>query len=364
MMVASMRIDAYYHFMPSAIPAQPTYAPDWVTMPRHEIIRVLADAGRLKVLALAAEEELSVGEMAELLQDGQSQISRRITPLKQAGLVAVRKDGTRSLVFAAYTGRSATGQDPVLEAAIAEGRRLCQEDGSLARLPALVASREEAGRLHFDASSDGNAEPIETWALAPQLAALGSLLPGNHLAVDAGAGEGLGLELLAPLYDRVIAVDRSPARLARCAERVAQRGHANVTLHEGSFTDVALLERVDEHGGADLVFAGRVLHHASRPSTAIAAFARLLKAGGHLVILDYLPHRDEALRREHGDVWLGFSPQEIEAWMEEAGLMPVRQHRLPTQLRNVGPDKHLDWQVVVAIKTKHRGKAPPSGDDQ
>jgi ArsR family transcriptional regulator len=349
-----MRMDAYSCFMLATEISNIGSAAEIAALPRQELFRLLGDAGRLRVLALAAEEELSVGELAELLQDGQSQISRRITPLRQAGLVQVRKEGTRSLVRTLFEpGQTA---DPVFEAGLFEGRRLCQEDGSLARLPAVVAKREEAGRQHFDAASpstDNGALPsLDAWALAPQLAALSPLLPGNQLAVDAGAGEGLLLELLAPLYQRVIAVDRSPARLARCAERVAQRGHANVTLHEGSFTDVALLERVDAVGGADLVFAGRVLHHASRPSTAIAAFARLMRADGHLVILDYLPHHDEALRKKGGDVWLGFSPQELEGWLSRAGLYTKARFSLPTRLRNSGPDDHLDWQVVVATKQK------------
>ncbi|MDX2015778.1 MAG: methyltransferase domain-containing protein [Myxococcaceae bacterium] len=44
------------------------------------------------------------------------------------------------------------------------------------------------------------------------------------------------------------------------------------------------------------VFAGRALHHASRPAQAVKSRARLLKRGGHLVVLDDLP----TLRRQSG----------------------------------------------------------------
>ncbi len=106
------------------------------------------------------------------------------------------------------------------------------------------------------------------------------------------------LDVLAPLFARVIAVDRSPARLARCASRVAARGFNHVSLFPGSYDDAALVERVDAAGGADLVFASRTLHHASRPAQAVQSFARLLKKGGHLVVLDYLPHDDDRMREE------------------------------------------------------------------
>jgi hypothetical protein len=39
--------------------------------------------------------------------------------------------------------------------------------------------------------------------------------------VDVGAGEGTFLPLLSPLYERVFALDRSRARLARCAARTS-----------------------------------------------------------------------------------------------------------------------------------------------
>jgi ArsR family transcriptional regulator len=120
----------------------------------------------------------------------------------------------------------------------------------------------------------------------------------------------------------VIAVDRSPARLARCGARVAEWGLPNVRLREGSVDDASLAEEVQSRGGADLVVMARMLVHASRPQDAIASATRLLRAGGHLAIVDYLPHDDESLR-EQGHVWLGFEPAKLRTWLEAAKLAPV-----------------------------------------
>src|SRR5438034_1039352 len=117
---------------------------------RVDLYRLLADPGRLQVLALCSEEELSVGELAEVLRDTQPD--------------------------------SAPSGEPAS--------------------PAMLA----------------------------HLAALGPVLPGHRLAVDVGTGEGLLIDVLAPMYERVIAVDRSPARLAQCAQRVASRGFHHVSL--------------------------------------------------------------------------------------------------------------------------------------
>src|SRR5882672_9404641 len=106
---------------------------------RSELFRLFAEEGRLQVLALCAEAELSVGELSSLLRDSQPQLSRKVAALKQAGLLETRKDGTRTWV------RRVEGDDSLVNEALAEGRRLCLKDGSLARLPKVIVAREERG---------------------------------------------------------------------------------------------------------------------------------------------------------------------------------------------------------------------------
>ncbi|MEO7313173.1 MAG: metalloregulator ArsR/SmtB family transcription factor [Chitinophagaceae bacterium] len=65
---------------------------------RWELYRLLGEPVRLRLLALAAQEELAVGELAELLGEGQPNVSRHAAPLRQAGLLVVRKEGTRALI--------------------------------------------------------------------------------------------------------------------------------------------------------------------------------------------------------------------------------------------------------------------------
>lgn len=319
-------------------------------LPRVELFRLLAEPGRLQLLALCEEEELSVSELATLLDDSQPQVSRKVSPLREAGLLDARKDGTRLFL---RTDLKTVSADPVLGEALAEGRRLCLADGSLSRVPSIVAAREEQGRSHFEqapTTTSTTSVPASPEHLA-HLAALSLLLPGRALAVDVGTGEGLSLDVLAPLFSRVIAVDRSQAQLARVAERVAARGFHHVSLFPGSYDDAALVQRVDAAGGADLVFAGRILHHASRPSSAVQGFSRLLKKGGHLVVLDYLPHEHDALRTEAGDVWLGFSPDDVRRFFAEAGLRSLGDVAVPNAFHPVGPDASVTWHAWVAQKS-------------
>lgn len=318
-------------------------------LPRVELFRLLAEPGRLQLLALCDAEELSGSELALLLQDSQPQMSRKVSALRESGLLEARKDGTRLFL---RTDSDMVESDPVLTEALAEGRRLCLADGSLTRVAAVVAAREEHGRAHFEqtASTQPMPEAPGSSEHLAHLCALSLLMPGRQLAVDVGTGDGQSLDVLAPLFARVIAVDRSQAQLARVAQRIAARGFHQVSLFPGSYDDAALVQRVDAAGGADLVFAGRILHHASKPSAAVQSFSRLLKKGGHLVVMDYLPHQRDELRTEAADVWLGFDPEEVRGLLSKAGLQFLGEVPIPDSFRPSGPDASLKWHAWVASK--------------
>src|SRR5512134_3768736 len=105
---------------------------------RADLFRLLGDEDRLRLLALCAEEELTVGELASLLGESQPQVTKKSQPLREVGLLSARRDGTRTLL------RTPVGEldpDPVIAAAVDEGRRLCGKDGSLARIAAVIAQR-------------------------------------------------------------------------------------------------------------------------------------------------------------------------------------------------------------------------------
>jgi SAM-dependent methyltransferase len=318
--------------------------------PRADLFRLLGDEDRLRLLALCAEEELTVGELAVLLGESQPQITKKSQPLREVGLLHARRDGTRTLI------RTPIQDDVVVDAALQEGRTLCSKDGTLARVAGVVAQREESSRRFFDEIAPAEAiASIAGSSLAMWLPVLAPLLPRTELAVDVGTGEGTLLPLLSPVYDRVVAVDRSASRLARCAAMIAQQGLPNVRLREGDVDDASLLQDISQRGGADLVVMARVLHHAARPQDAIASAARLLRTGGHLAIVDYLPHDDEAMR-EQGDVWLGFAPDKLRGWMSEesrgAASASLNTTSFDVVVAKPFPSHHQPaLQIIVGKKT-------------
>ena len=281
---------------------------------RWELYRVLAEPVRLRLLALAAAEELAIGELAALLGESQPNVSRHLTPLKQAGLVLVRREGTRGLVRIA----EAAAADPVVADALASGRALCEADGSLQRIADVLRERDLVAREFFAQESQARETTDALDATTAYVAALARLLPSRSLAVDAGTGDGALLDVLAPSFERVVAVDRSGAQLERARARVARRGYANVSLLKAELGAPELREHVGE--GADVVFASRLLHHAPRPVDLVRQLAQLAKVGGAVMILDYGRHDDESMRDE-ADLWLGFEGPEPSAGHPITGLI-------------------------------------------
>jgi ArsR family transcriptional regulator len=316
---------------------------------RWELYRVLAEPVRLRLLALATDDELGIGELAELLGESQPNVSRHAAALRQAGLLRDRREGTRTLVRVAPE----TTGDAVVADALASGRVLCERDGSLGRIPQVLRAREAAAHEFFARAEKGKVDAVPA-EIGAYLAALGQLLPRRGLALDAGTGDGRLLELLAPLYERVVAVDRSAEQLARAFERIARRGFENVNLIQAEL-DSEELRRVvcgpvggeKSVGGADAVFASRVLHHASQPAKVVAQLAALCAPGGALIVVDYIRHEDESMR-EQADAWLGFEPAELRRFARSAGLDDVRVIKIPSSLCGDGPDKHLPWQALIA----------------
>ncbi|MBI3200604.1 MAG: metalloregulator ArsR/SmtB family transcription factor [Polyangiaceae bacterium] len=325
---------------------------------RWQLYRLLSDPVRLRLLALAAEEELSVGELAELLGEAQPNVSRHAAPLRQAGLLCDRRQGTRTLVRLS----DEAARDAVVTDALAAGRRMCEAEGSLARVADVVASRDEKTREFF--AQPGDAEVGLSPELPLYLSAFAELIGDRALAVDAGTGDGVLLDLLAPVYRRVVAIDRSTAQLERARQRVRAHGYTNVTLIEDQIGGERVREAVG--GGADLVLAVRVLHHAPRPKAALKDLAELARPGGKVLVIDYARHEDERMSEQQADVWLGFSEQELAGFAAAAKLEHVRVGRAPEGVPRVGVDAHLPCLTLLGTRPETvagpRARRPPITD--
>src|SRR5690349_20978840 len=119
-----------------------------------DIFRAVADATRLRILALLRAMELSVGELAQVLGQSQPRVSRHVRILCDAGLAERRKEGSWVFLRSAVTEHTA----PPLGAAAARLLNLAEaEDASFAarcaedrrHLAAIRAAREATAAAYF-----------------------------------------------------------------------------------------------------------------------------------------------------------------------------------------------------------------------
>jgi len=274
-------------------------------------------------------------------------VSRHAATLRDAGLLHARKQGTWLLLRLAPEAT----HDAVVADAVAAGMESCEADGTVQRIAAVVAARDAATREFFArggrALSSG--PPSE---LAAYLKAIAPLVSPRRLAVDAGTGDGALLEVLAPIFESVVALDRSTAQLELARSRASRRRFTNVRFVCGELDGPEISAAVEEQDGADAVFAARLLHHAPVPALAVSSLTRLARPsrderpGGTVIILDYESHHDDALRQQHADLWLGFGPTELKQMAEGAGLTGLHLEKLPPPWCGEGGDRHLPWQVL------------------
>jgi ArsR family transcriptional regulator len=275
--------------------------------------RALADANRLRVLLLLEQEELSVAELQDVLNMGQSTISTLLSQLRQAGLVEDRRTGKNVLYRLKPAGLD--GISGLLQQAGTEVPEAAHDREAL-RL--ILDRRRDKVRAYFNelAGKFGrHYVPGRSWqGLAEMLL---SLMPPLVVA-DLGAGEGWFSQLLARRAQHVIAVDNSEKMVEFGADLARKHGLSNLEYRLGDMETLPI-----DDASVDLAFFSQALHHAPHPEKAIAEAYRILKPGGRIAVLDLARHHFEEARDLYADLWLGFSEVELAGYLRGAGFTGI-----------------------------------------
>jgi len=281
-----------------------------------EILKLLADSTRVRILSLLSREELSVAELQEILDMGQSRISSHLGLLRQGELVTDRREGKKTY-YAINPGFNSEGAELLRSACRAvDGTSRITEDK--ANLNRILEKRKRIAEEYFNSVAGRlgkNYCPGRSWEAIGHF--LLHLVPKITIA-DLGAGEGLVSQLLARRAEKVICVDNSPKMVEFGIELAEKNGFTNLTYELGDIEEIPL-----EAGSVDLALLSQALHHAQRPQLAVEEAYRILKPGGKLIVLDLLEHDFEKARELYADVWLGFSENKLYGFLKEAGFQRI-----------------------------------------
>ncbi len=280
----------------------------------QKVFKTLSDPTRVRILRLLEAEELMVQELMEVLGMAQSRVSRHLAILREAGLLRDRRDGT----YVFY--RFATPQEGPWREAWNLVKRTLGDDSTAERDAAALAHvmDERAARTRSFFESIGpewdalrkifNDDALRARAIAR--------LVDPHLAVaDIGTGTGVLAIELARLGLRVVAIDNSARMLDAARAKIDASGFGGIELRRGEASALPLAD-----AEVDAALAHMVIHYLPSPPEGIREMARVVKPGGAVVVVDFVAHEYEWMRQELGVTWLGFRPDEVETWFQEAGL--------------------------------------------
>jgi ubiquinone/menaquinone biosynthesis C-methylase UbiE len=297
-------------------------------------LRLLADPTRLRILGLLEREELSVGELSRALGLAQSRVSNHLRQLREAGTLGERHAGTSTYL------RLAAGDPQGLFGRLwgslrADLQTSPEFSADLARLDFVLAERRDreadffdrlAGRWDTIAGDFANGQARQR--------ALAHLVPQGFTVADLGCGTGYMTRALLGIVERVICVDRSEAMLEQARSGLAGRDDGvRLEFRRGEFEQLPLAD-----GEVDGVVASMVLHHLPDLDAPLREMRRVLRPGGHAVILELMPHREDWVREALGDRHLGLDPVDLLSALSRAGFSALALDPSEDHYRPVGPD--------------------------
>ena len=274
-----------------------------------DLCKLLGDQTRVRLLALLAQEELTVAELTRVTQLAQSRVSTHLGKLREAGLVRDRRAGGST-----YYALDRSMPDAIREVweTVRKHAAGAMLDADREQLVAVIRDRER-GRSWADTVAGSMARhysPGRTWeALGRGLVGFAEL--GRVL--DIASGDGALAELLAPRAREVVCLDVSERVVARGAERLAHVD--NVRFEIGDMHALPF-----EDASFDQVAMLCALPYSDDPGRAVSEARRVLVPGGRIVVTNLRTHAHAGIAERYGHVRLGMEPEDLGAVLTDAGL--------------------------------------------
>lgn len=275
-----------------------------------DIMRLLADPTRVRLVALLTDAELSVVEITQITQLPQSRVSTHLGKLREAGLLRVRQQGSSTYYSKEQHGLShamrktlevltESRTDPILTSDQSQKETILRARDSGSSWPESVAGQ-----------MDRHYSPGRTWE-ATTMGFLKLLRLGEVL--DAGSGDGSVASILTSQCRFITCLDSSPKLLQAARKRLAGRPQVSFALgdfHALPFTEASF----------DQVLLLHVLTYAQNPGQVIQETARVLRPGGDLLILTLERHNHEYITASYGHVNRGFEVHALRTLLRSAHL--------------------------------------------
>lgn len=278
-------------------------------------------------MRLLERHELSVGEIAAVLQLPQSTTSRHLKALSDDGWLSSRREGT-SRRYRLALDRIHPKQTQLWDL-LRDG--VSDADGDDTRLTRVLEARQARSQAFFaGAARDWDVRRADLFGERLDQRLMPALLDPELVVADLGCGAGRLSEALSPFVNRVVGVDASEEMIDAARARLSAT--SNVTLHRARLEELPLAS-----ASVDLALLVLVLHTTISPIEVLKEARRVLVPRGRLVIVDLQTHDREEYRQQMGHQWLGFDESRVRTWLHQAGLGAIRYCSLSPDPSAEGP---------------------------
>lgn len=286
----------------------------------YDLVKVTKAAGdvlRASILQALNNESFGVLELCKIFDIAQPAMSHHLRILADAGLVSKRKEGT-----SVFYQRANAAADALLAALFSAIDESASSVAVQKRIERIYKTRQEYTNEYFRTHADALANQQERICLPviytqPVLEIANGLPTKKRVhALEVGPGNGELLYELAQIFKQAMGVDNTPEMLENTSSRV--QGVSNVTLHQQDFMHLSI-----PHNGPkkfDLIVSAMVLHHQPSPRKFIQKAQNFLQSDGTFVIAELCPHTHNWVKEHCGDLWLGFTQEQLADWAQSSGL--------------------------------------------
>ncbi len=279
-------------------------------------VKAIADETRLRIATVLSRYELSVNEIVNLMDMGQSRISRHLKILVDADLLESRRDGLWVYYTTVPSGEGRAFIDAMLPFALDMPTTRADLDMAMH----ILEERAQKTRQFFNPAEDWDALNNEILGDFDLPTSVLNKVPNPcKVAVDLGCGTGGVLEVLRHKANNIIGVDGSSRVLELARRRFSEvQGSSpqSISLRIGELDHLPLRDFE-----VDFACINLVLHHISEPKLVLAEIQRILQHNGILLVTEFIKHEDESLRTDYGDRWLGFDEQNFIQMAQSVGFI-------------------------------------------
>lgn len=302
-----------------------------------ELLKLLAEPSRLRLLSLVQQEELTVAELAAITDLKQPRVSTHLAKLKEARLVSDRRLGVQA--FYRYAPAELAAPELAMLQAICQGPDDPTLQADTARMRQLLRARES--NTNWADSVAGDMErhysPGRTWEAVTH-ALLECCDFGDVL--DIASGDGVFAELIAPRSRTVRCIDFSE-RVVEAARKRLKR-FSNTKVEVGDMHNLSL-----PANSFDQAMMLQALPYSESPLKLFGELARVLRPGGRVLGTALAKHMHENAVVPYGHRNLGHTIPELKSLMAAAGFGSSTVHHATRERKT----PHFDILIFSATRS-------------